>query len=183
MNRGSFTFTGLGIALIVIAAASIMAGVTFATQATAAATNRSLTTPPSAAALEQLSGPVALAALDPAQVVRGKAVYDEHCAKCHGAQLEGQPNWRYPSLTTFKYPAPPHTDAGHTWQHADTELLDYIMNGTGGLNSEMAGFRGVLSGPDMAAVLAFIKSNWTQGTREYQNKITLIHHIWGATGH
>ena len=38
MNRGSFTFTGLGIALIVIAAASIMAGVTFATQATAAAT-------------------------------------------------------------------------------------------------------------------------------------------------
>ncbi len=183
MNRGSYTFTGLGIALIIVAAASVMAGVTFATRATAAATNRSLTTPPSTAAIQALSGNIVLPPLDPAQIARGKTVYDENCAKCHGAQLEGQPDWHYPSLKTFKYPAPPHTDVGHTWLHADTELLDYIMNGTGGLSSEMAGFRGVLSGPDMAAVLAFIKSNWTQGTREYQNKITLIHHIGGNTGH
>ena len=26
----------------------------------------------------------------------GKAVYDQHCASCHGAKLEGQPNWRKP---------------------------------------------------------------------------------------
>ena len=183
MHRGSFTVTGLGIALIVVAAASVMAGVTFATRATAETTSRTLTTPPSAAALEKVSGPIVVPGLDSAQVARGKVVYEENCAKCHGAQLEGQPNWRYPSLTTFKYPAPPHTDAGHTWQHADTELLDYIMNGAGGLSSEMVGFRGVLSGPDMAAALAFIKSNWIQGTREYQYRITLIHHIWGNTGH
>jgi mono/diheme cytochrome c family protein len=183
MNRGSFTITGLGIALILVAAASVTAGVTFGTQATAATTSRTLTTPPSAAALEKISGPITLPTLDAVQVARGQVVYEQNCAKCHGAQLEGQPNWRYPSLITFKYPAPPHTDVGHTWQHADTELLDYIMNGTGGLSSEMVGFRGVLSGPDMAAVLAFIKSNWNPGTREYQYRITLIHHIWGATGH
>jgi len=183
MDRKSFAVTGLGIALIVVAAASVTAGVFFAARATADASSRSLTTPPSAAALEKISGPLTLPTLDAAQVARGKEVFDENCAKCHGAQLEGQPNWRYPSLLTFKYPAPPHTDVGHTWQHADTELLDYIMNGTGGLSSEMVGFRGVLSGPDMAAVLSYIKSNWTQGTREYQYRITLIHHIWGNTGH
>jgi cytochrome c5 len=27
------------------------------------------------------------------QVARGKAVYERHCAACHGAKLEGQPNW------------------------------------------------------------------------------------------
>src|SRR5437762_1151153 len=33
---------------------------------------------------------------DPALVARGKAAYDQHCASCHGAKLEGQPNWRKP---------------------------------------------------------------------------------------
>mgnify|MGYP003430167841 CR=1 FL=1 len=28
------------------------------------------------------------------QVAAGKVVYDRHCAACHGANLEGQPEWR-----------------------------------------------------------------------------------------
>src|SRR5437763_3346820 len=31
---------------------------------------------------------------DPALIARGKVVYTEYCASCHGANLEGQPNWR-----------------------------------------------------------------------------------------
>ena len=32
---------------------------------------------------------------DDAQLVaRGHAIYQAHCAACHGARLQGQPNWR-----------------------------------------------------------------------------------------
>ena len=33
-------------------------------------------------------------ASDPAQVTRGQAIYIQHCASCHGAKLEGQPDWQ-----------------------------------------------------------------------------------------
>src|SRR3546814_14205867 len=31
---------------------------------------------------------------DARQVALGEAVYRQHCASCHGAELEGQPDWR-----------------------------------------------------------------------------------------
>ena len=31
---------------------------------------------------------------DPGQVTMGQAVYQQYCASCHGANLEGQPEWR-----------------------------------------------------------------------------------------
>lgn len=36
---------------------------------------------------------IALRPDDPATVSRGEGVYRVHCASCHGAALEGQPNW------------------------------------------------------------------------------------------
>lgn len=30
------------------------------------------------------------------QLARGGKLYAQHCAACHGAKLEGQPNWRQP---------------------------------------------------------------------------------------
>ena len=50
---------------------------------------------------------------DPAVVARGKTVYDQHCASCHGAKLEGQPDWRH-RLPNGRMPAPPHDPSGHT---------------------------------------------------------------------
>ena len=38
-------------------------------------------------------------------VARGKLMYDRHCASCHGAKLEGQPNWQE-KLATGRMPAP-----------------------------------------------------------------------------
>ena len=34
--------------------------------------------------------------LDGRDIGNGQALYKEHCASCHGAKLEGQPNWRQP---------------------------------------------------------------------------------------
>jgi mono/diheme cytochrome c family protein len=47
------------------------------------------------------------------QIEAGKALYAQHCASCHGANLEGQPDWQA-RKADGKMPAPPHDDSGHT---------------------------------------------------------------------
>ena len=48
---------------------------------------------------------------DAPDIERGRRIYAETCAACHGATLEGQPNWQEgnPDGT---YPAPPHDQTG-----------------------------------------------------------------------
>ena len=58
----------------------------------------------------------------------GAALYARHCAACHGANLEGQPEWRSPKADG-SYPAPPHDAEGHTWHHDDAMLTDYVARG------------------------------------------------------
>src|SRR5436305_11770771 len=65
---------------------------------------------------------------NPALVARGKVLYDQYCASCHGANLEGQQDWRH-RLPNGRLPAPPHDVTGHTWHHADQDLFDMIKNG------------------------------------------------------
>ena len=67
----------------------------------------------SLAAALALSAP---AAADPA------SLYAENCASCHGAKLEGQPDWRSPGPDGVM-PAPPHDRTGHTWHHGDGMLF------------------------------------------------------------
>ena len=43
-------------------------------------------------------------------VALGQQIYAENCASCHGANLEGQPNWRSPG-PEGRLPAPPHDEA------------------------------------------------------------------------
>jgi mono/diheme cytochrome c family protein len=102
-----------------------------------------------------------------AQVARGQAVYQRHCASCHGANLEGQPDWRR-RLPNGRLPAPPHDDTGHTWHHADDLLFRITKHGLvpplapEGYQSDMPGFASVLPDDDIWAVLAFIKSRWSR---------------------
>jgi mono/diheme cytochrome c family protein len=101
---------------------------------------------------------------DPVQVAEGQALYQSHCAKCHGADLEGQPDWRE-RLPNGRLPAPPHDAEGHTWHHPDQVLFDITKEGLGaiapaGYQSDMPAFGGVLTDREIAAILAFIKSRW-----------------------
>jgi hypothetical protein len=57
-----------------------------------------------------------------------KKIYDLQCAKCHGANLEGQPNWQK-RLANGRLPAPPHDATGHAWHHADKVLAGITKNG------------------------------------------------------
>ena len=102
---------------------------------------------------------------DPGQVALGAKVYAEHCAACHGAKLEGQPNWQQ-RLPNGRMPAPPHDESGHTWHHPQQVLFGITKFGLvppfapPGYESDMPAFAGKLSDEDIWAALAFIKSHW-----------------------
>jgi mono/diheme cytochrome c family protein len=113
---------------------------------------------------------------DPQQVAAGEAIYRTHCASCHGANLEGQPDWRT-RLPTGRLPAPPHDASGHTWHHSDEVLLEIVKEGPAfyaalGVESDMPAFGSVLSEADMAAVLAYIKSTWPPQIQARQEQMS-----------
>src|SRR5947209_5586307 len=65
---------------------------------------------------------------DGLRVAQGARIYAQDCAACHGARLEGQPEWRR-RLPNGRLPAPPHDESGHTWHHADRVLFAITKNG------------------------------------------------------
>lgn len=105
----------------------------------------------------------------------GAKLYAEHCATCHGAQLEGQPDWQTADESGV-LPAPPHDQSGHTWHHNDAMLTDYIRRGGQAvlddmgvrMTSGMPAFGELLDDSDIAAILAFIKSQWPARIRAIQ---------------
>jgi S-disulfanyl-L-cysteine oxidoreductase SoxD len=116
---------------------------------------------------------------DARQVAQGKPVYDKHCAACHGARLEGQPNWQQ-KLPNGRMPAPPHDASGHTWHHPDTVLFGITKYGMvpgkyapPKYQSDMMAFGGALSDDEIWAVLAYIKSSWPGNIRKVQREATL----------
>lgn len=102
---------------------------------------------------------------DRALVARGEPLYAQHCASCHGARLEGQPDWQSRNAQG-RLPAPPHDDSGHTWHHDDIVLFEVTKYGIAkhapaGYQSDMPGFADRMSDAEIVATLAFIKSRWT----------------------
>jgi len=106
--------------------------------------------------------------LDPESIARGEDLYAAYCSECHGADLEGQPNWREPG-PDGALPAPPHDSTGHTWHHPDLLLLEIVANGGDpAYGSRMPAFAEQLSEDERRAVLDFIKSRWGSEERELQ---------------
>ena len=123
-----------------------------------------------------LAGRMAGGGASAAEIARGKTLYAERCASCHGAGLEGQPDWKSP-LPSGRMPAPPHDASGHTWHHPDGVLLRITRGGPaavvgGGYQSDMSGFGSVLTDDEIRAVLAFIKSTWPERERAYQAEMS-----------
>ncbi|MEG2730942.1 c-type cytochrome [Brevundimonas sp.] len=121
-------------------------------------------------------GQTASNAASSAEVIeQGRQIYADQCASCHGAQLEGQPDWKTP-LPSGRLPAPPHDADGHTWHHPDDILFRIVKEGTaaivgGGYKSDMPGFA-VLSDAEIQAALAYIKSTWPERERTYQENVS-----------
>ncbi|MBS3651868.1 cytochrome c [Pseudaminobacter sp. 19-2017] len=131
-----------------------------------------------------LSGAAALALTLPFGAIRGEAaaiaqgrqLYGANCASCHGASLEGQPDWKRP-LPSGRMPAPPHDASGHTWHHPDGVLFRITKQGPAavvgnGYESDMPEFGSKLADEEIRAVLAFIKSTWPERERAYQAEMS-----------
>ncbi|MBL0420867.1 c-type cytochrome [Ramlibacter sp. AW1] len=114
---------------------------------------------------------------DDAQVLAlGERVYRQHCAACHGARLECQPNWRERDAAG-RLPAPPHDAGGHTWHHPDAVLFDITKYGVAraarlkDYDSAMPAYEGVLSDAEIVAVLSWIKAQWPAPIRRQQEEV------------
>jgi hypothetical protein len=70
-------------------------------------------------------------------VGRGETVHLQHCASCHGRDLQGQPDWQSPDGEGY-LPAPPHDETGHSWHHPDRLLFDCEARREPGRRSEEA---------------------------------------------
>lgn len=114
---------------------------------------------------------IALRADDPQTVALGAEVYAANCASCHGAELEGQPDWRTPG-PDGRLPAPPHDASGHTWHHDGETLFQLTKYGLAKLigdpnyESNMPAYEAVLSDDEIIAVLSYIKSAWPPSIRQ-----------------
>ncbi len=138
---------------------------------------------PNVPSLSELAGtpapdPSSLTPLDPDQVALGERVYDEHCAECHGQNLEGEEGWQAPNEDN-SFRSPPHDATGHTWHHSDAILVEAIrLGGTRlpadiGGTSDMPAFAGILTEDEISAVLAYVKSTWPDDIRAIQWDMTV----------
>jgi len=98
-------------------------------------------------------------------LLEGEAIYKAECARCHGAKLEGEPNWRQPK-PDGKLPAPPHDASGNTWRRSHEELAAIVKHGMtpphapAGRVSDMPAFGGKMTAEQIRRVLTYIESTW-----------------------
>ena len=141
----------------------------------ASSPDRATPLPPQQQAQEITAPP----AFTPQEIALGEMVYVDNCASCHGADLEGEAQWKIQN-EDGSFRAPPHSAEGHTWHHADSVLIEAIKEGGAryeeldiGMTSNMPAFAATLTDEEVAAVLAFIKSTWPDDVRALQWQQTM----------
>ena len=96
---------------------------------------------------------------DAALARRGGAIYKQHCARCHGANAAGAPNWHQPDVAG-RYPPPPLDGSAHAWHHPKAVLKQMIRDGIPRDDGGMPAWGGKLSEADIEAVIAWFQSRW-----------------------
>ena len=93
-------------------------------------------------------------------VTLGESLYVANCQSCHGDRTGagGVPG------------APPHNETGHTSHHPDAQLSDWVLDGK--FPGQMPAFGDRLSREQVEAVLAYIKTWWTEEQREVQANVS-----------
>lgn len=95
---------------------------------------------------------------DPEVVATGRAIDASHCASSHGADLEGQPDWRSPGSDGW-LAASPRDETGHAKHRPDQIFFDLTKYGTAavvgsGYDTGMPAFGDVLTDEEIVAALS-----------------------------
>lgn len=91
------------------------------------------------------------AAVTPVDLEQGRAVYERHCADCHGAEGKGDGK----SAVSLS-PRPGNLISAQTSAKSDQDLLKIIANGRP--RTAMEGWKDRLSDDEQRAALAYIRS-------------------------
>lgn len=96
-------------------------------------------------------GPVPATPVASGELEQGRAIYERHCAGCHGAEGKGDGQ-----QATSLSPRPGNLVSAQTSAKSDQELLKIIAKGRP--RTAMTGWEDRLSPEDQSAVLAYIRS-------------------------
>jgi mono/diheme cytochrome c family protein len=95
------------------------------------------------------------------EIGRGRAIYEQNCQICHGDAKTGE---------SGVSGAPVHGPGGHTWHHADGQLVGIVLGELNYPGRSMPSFEGVLSEDEVLDVLSYLKTNWSSEQRRFQEE-------------
>ncbi len=112
-------------------------------------------------------------ALDEQRIESGRELYGLECEVCHGADLQGDPDWKTPN-TDGSFRPPPQDASGHTWHHPDQLLVEIIREGSGSTLSAMPLYGDILTQDEILSMIEFFKSTWGPEERLFQWERTQV---------
>ena len=98
---------------------------------------------------------------DFAQMSRGRNLFLQNCAVCHGQKAEGAPNWRQRD-PDGKFPPPPLNGTGHAWHHPMKALRMTIRDGTQKIGGKMPAWGDKLSDQDIDDIITWFQGQWPE---------------------
>lgn len=96
-------------------------------------------------------------------IAAGRIAYEANCAKCHGDAATGE--WGLPDT-------PVHGPEGHTWHHADGQLMEIILGTLNIPDRTMPSFESILTEAEVMGILDYMKTGWYQEQVEQQREIS-----------
>ena len=97
-------------------------------------------------------------------LAQGEQFYAQNCQSCHGDAATGVGR-----LTAL---IPSHGPGGHTWHHADGQIIDIVLGRFTYPGQEMPSFAGTLTEEQVEAILAYIKLGWNAEMLEFQADVS-----------
>lgn len=98
---------------------------------------------------------------DATQLAEGQALYQQHCAACHGKSAQGASFWRKRDNDGY-FPPPPLNGSGHAWHHPRQMLHHMIKNGSPAGMGKMPPWSSTLNDQEIAAIIDWMQSLWPQ---------------------
>jgi mono/diheme cytochrome c family protein len=99
------------------------------------------------------------------QAARGKEVFINNCAVCHGNSAEATNDWKTPDANG-NYPPPPLNGSAHAWHHPISVLGRTIYNGGAEVGGQMPAFKDKLSESEIVDVIAHFQTYWSDSIYE-----------------